>query len=132
MREHRRAVAFLGQQQIERMLALPEGVRVLAARDDFQRCGVSVIVEGPSLDPQPEGCVLPYLPVEMSDPSVLAMRATVSADWCNDGTAELSIGCPVPSCQWSREWPGYSRIMLALLADTVQQHIIEAHQGEQA
>lgn len=130
MRENRRAVAFLGQQHIERMLALPEGVRVLAVRDDFQRCGVSVLVEGDALEPVDEGCVLPDLPVGMSDPSVLAMRAEV---WGGEGSLGDIVGvdCPLVDCPWSEHWIE-SRPTLGMLADAVQQHIIEAHAGEQS
>lgn len=125
----RRAVVHLGMDRIARMLALPEGVRALAARDDFIRDGVAVLVEGEQLEDQPDAIVLPDLPLSVFDPSALAMRATLSG-YCVDNGRNVEIDCPRSDCTWSREWT--HDVSLALLADTVQQHLTEKHAEESA
>jgi hypothetical protein len=125
--EHRRAVVHLGTQRIARLLALPEGLRVLAARDDFIRDGVAVLVEGDALELQPEACVLPDLPLAALDRTELAMRAAVTATWRDDDTAEgLTVHCPDDGCAWSRNLEHWAPA-LALIADVVQQHLTEQH-----
>src|SRR5688572_718795 len=91
-------------QRIARMLALPDGVRAVAARDDFLRDGVAVLVEGDVLDEQPEAVVLPDLPLAMLDRTELAMRATARAVWCDRAspTADLEVHCPDEMCPWSK------------------------------
>lgn len=129
MRERRRAVAFLSEQQIARMLALPEGLRVAGVRDDFVRNGVSVLVEGNALDPVPENVVPPDLLLAMLDSSALAMRAEVSG-WDRNEGVNLMVTCP--ACPWTWEPDRYG-ITLAMAADAVQQHLIEAHaEGEKS
>lgn len=122
----RRAIVFLGAQWIERMLALPEGMRVLAVRDDFLRDGVSVLVEGDMLDEQPEGVVLPDVPVALLDRTELAMQAEVRAVWSPDG-AELQVWCSVLPCRWSASASLGDAAYLAQLADVVKRHLDEAH-----
>lgn len=124
----RRAIAFLGMPQIARMLALPEGLRAIPCRDDFLRDGVAVLIEGDALDDQPDGVELPRLPVEMADPSALARQAPMRGVWLQD-SATLEVGCPVPPCQWSKDWE-YEVVTPALVADTVQQHLTEKHAAE--
>lgn len=127
MSGNRRAVAFLSMQHVARMLALPDGLRAVACRDDFMRNGVAVLIEGDALDDQPDGIELPRLPVEASDPSALARQATVRAEWCNDGTAELMVGCPAGTgCPWIFDTRRYE-VTLTLIIDAVQQHLTEAH-----
>lgn len=123
---NRRAIAFLGADHIARLLALPEGLHVVACRDDFMRNGVAVLIEGDALDEQEPGVELPRLPVEMSDPSALARQATVIATWRNDQTAGFEVLCPV-WCGWEQTY-GHS-VTLALLADAVQQHLNDKHAG---
>lgn len=107
------------------MLALPEGLRVLAARDDFTRDGVAVLVEGDALDEQPDNIVLPDLPLAMLDRTELAMRATVLVGGDREAPA-ITVYCPDDMCPWSRDL-GHWAPTLALLADTVQQHLTETH-----
>lgn len=126
MTGHRRAVILLGEQHIARMLALPEGMRVLAARDDFMRNGIAVLVEGDMLEEQPEHCVLPDVPVAMLDRTELAMRAEVRAVWSPDG-AELQVWCSVLPCRWSASASLGDAAYLAQLADIVKRHLDEAH-----
>jgi hypothetical protein len=109
------------------MLALPEGVRVLAARDDFVRDGVAVLVEGDALDEVPELCTVPDLPLTMLDRTELAMQATVTvSNGCDCDTSTVRVYCPDDMCPWSRDLEHWAPT-LALLADTVQQHLTEAH-----
>lgn len=115
----------LGTQRLARMLALPEGVRVLAARDDFIRDGVAVLVEGDALDEQDPAYVLPDLPLAMLDRTELAMRAAVTVGGDRE-TPAVTVYCPDDMCPWSRDIEHWAPT-LALLADTVQQHLTEKH-----
>ncbi len=119
----RRAIAFLGHAQIARMLALPDGLRAIACRDDFLRDGVAVLVEGDALDDQPDGVELPRLPVDMLDVSALARQATVHG-WGVDGEESTEVRCPA-GCPWTGDADGV--VTLAWLADKVQQHLTEVH-----
>lgn len=125
MSGNRRAVVFLGTQRIARMLALPEGLRVLAARDDFQRDGVAVLVEGDALEEQPQAVVLPDLPLALLDRTELAMRAAVVVGGDREAPA-VAVHCPDEMCGWSRDIEHWAPT-LALLADVVQQHLTEQH-----
>lgn len=128
MPERRRAVAFLGLGQIARILALPDGLRVVACRDDFLRDGVAVLIEGDALDPQPEAAELPRIPAKLLDRTELAMRAEVSG-WDRDDGRNVMVSCP--DCAWTQEW-GYGAPMptLGQLAGAVSQHSAEAHAGQ--
>lgn len=123
MNGNRRAVAFLGLDHIARMLALPDGLRVIACRDDFMRDGVAVLIEGDALDEAEPGAELPRLPVELVDRSKLAMAAEVRS-WESEGVTFIETYCPA-GCPWERTWE--HSLSLAQLADTVQLHLDEAH-----
>jgi hypothetical protein len=117
----------LGTQRLARLLALPEGVRVLAARDDFIRDGVAVLVEGDALDEVPELCTVPDLPLAMLDRTELAMLATTTIGGDRD-VPVLTVYCPEDMCPWSRDVEHWAPT-IALLADAVQQHLTEVHGG---
>lgn len=117
MREHRRAVAFLSAQQVERVLSLPEGVRVVAIREDFLRNGVLVLVQGGNLAPVPEDVTPPEMPAHLADPGP-ASSATAYGS-C------LEITCTYLRCPWSRQWR--EPVSLDVLNDAVRQHVAEAH-----
>lgn len=125
----RRAVVHLGMDQIARMLALPEGVRAIAARDDFIRNGVAVLVEGEQLEDQPDAIVLPDLPLSVLDPSALAMRARIEGWGATGSGGDVDVWCPL-DCPWKRTFDCVTT--LAQVAGAVQQHITEAHAGEQS
>jgi hypothetical protein len=123
--ERRQAVAFLGSDDVARMLALPEGVRVVAIRDDFVRDGVRVLVEGELFDSLEPGMEAPRWEVSRCDPSALARTAPVCSLWLQDGSA-LEVRCPVPPCSWSREWE-HEYVTPDVIAEIVQQHLNEVH-----
>jgi hypothetical protein len=122
--ERRRAVAFLGADQVARMLALPPGMHVMAVGDDFLRNGVRVLVEGDALDLVPEGHEAPRLDARVRDAALLADTeihgATVSGGSTWGGVV---AGCP--RCSWAQEWDGGAT--LGAVADALRQHIAGAH-----
>ena len=52
-----RAVIFLGDQILEELLHLPEGMRIVAVSHDFARLGVLLGVESDALPARSEGAV---------------------------------------------------------------------------
>lgn len=119
MREHRRAVAFLSAQQVERVLSLPEGVRVVAIRDDFLRNGVLVLVQGGNLAPVPEDVTPPEMPARLADAGTGIASSATAYGSC------LEITCTYLRCPWSRQWR--EPVSLAVLNDAVRRHVAEAH-----
>lgn len=57
----RRALVYLGEQQLMRILKLPEGFRVIGVNADFYRVGVVVMVESDALPDIIEGGTIPNL-----------------------------------------------------------------------
>lgn len=125
MRERRRAIGFLGASDIERLLDLPEGVHVVAVRDEFLRDGVSLLLEGDMFEPVPEDAVAPRYtaPLQRS----LAAYTPVHG-WGPDFT-EIHAQCPAGACGWERTWDDV--VELVEIIRVVGEHLIEAH-GQQA
>jgi hypothetical protein len=125
--ERRRAVAFLGAEQVARMLALPPGVHVVAVGDDFLRNGVRVLVEGDALDLVPEDHEAPRLDARVRDAAALTdteiLGALVSGFCVVDGP---NVGVDCPRCSWSRGWER-GRPTLGAVVDALRQHIAGAH-----
>lgn len=119
MTGRRRAVAFLSEHDVARMLALPEGLHVVAVGEDFLRNGIRVLVEGEALGVVDEGCEAPRLPVDRLDSSALARQAGI--------IGRADVGCPTQRCPWVGVWEHTAT--LAKIADAVQQHLAEAHAG---
>jgi hypothetical protein len=61
MGERRRAIVLLSDEIIERILDLPDGLRIVAINADFRRMGVEVMVEGDRLDPVAPATMPPTL-----------------------------------------------------------------------
>lgn len=122
MAERRRVLAFLSAQQIETMLALPEGARMVGVRDDFMRNGVLVMVEGDTYEPVPEAANPPELPALLLPAPDRAMRAEVRG-WGPDFT-NVDVYCP-EGCAWERTWE--DAVSLADVASAVSLHLAEAH-----
>lgn len=59
--ERRRAIVLLSEQVIAQLLELPEGTHVIGVQADFMRLGISVMIEGPTLEPVPPDCTPPQL-----------------------------------------------------------------------
>jgi hypothetical protein len=57
----RRAIVQLSQQDLERLLQLPDGMTIVGVRDDWARFGVRVLIEGGFLDEVPEEVEPPVL-----------------------------------------------------------------------
>ena len=122
MVERRRVLAFLSAQQIECMLALPEGARVVGVRDDFTRNGVLVMVEGDMYEPVPEAANPPEIPALLLPAPDRALRAEVRG-WGPDWTS-VDVYCP-EGCAWERTWE--DAVSLADVAAAVSLHLTEAH-----
>lgn len=59
--ERRIATVRLSQQTIARLLALPDGLRVIGVRDDFLNMSIMVMIEGEQLAPVAEAAAPPML-----------------------------------------------------------------------
>ena len=121
-RRRRRALAFLSAQQIEAVLALPEGARVVGVRDHFTRNGVLVMVEGDMYEPVPEAANPPEIPARVRPAPDRALRAGVlggGPDFSN-----VDVYCP-EGCAWSQEWS--RETTLATIVAAVSLHLAEAH-----
>lgn len=57
----RRAIVLLPEQAIAQLLELPEGAHVIGVQADWARLGISVMIEGPMLEPVPPECAPPQL-----------------------------------------------------------------------
>lgn len=122
--ERRRALAFLSEQQIAQVLALPEGARVIGVRDDFQRMGVLVMLEGDAYEPVSEACEPPRVPAVLLAPPDEALRASVSG-FCVDFGCNVTVGCPA-GCIWVHVWEGDIPSIGDVL-DVVRRHLGEVH-----
>lgn len=49
------ALVMIYEEQLAKLLRLPEGQRVIAVSSDFTRSSVVLLIEGDGLDPVPEG-----------------------------------------------------------------------------
>ena len=47
----RYAIVHLSRQELEQLLQLPAGLRIVGVRDDWARIGVRIMVEGEALEP---------------------------------------------------------------------------------
>jgi hypothetical protein len=116
------AIAFLGANQVAALLGLPEGIRVVGIRDDFQRDGVLVMLEGDSLELTPPECVPPNYTGSMFTGSLMRM-STELRGWGPDFT-DITAQCPLP-CSWEHTWG--DSVTMAEIARVVGEHLAEQH-----
>jgi hypothetical protein len=57
----RRAIIKLSQQEVERLVRLPDGLQVVGVTDDWPRHGIRILIEGDVLDPVDERTEPPTL-----------------------------------------------------------------------
>ncbi|MFG1659059.1 hypothetical protein ACGFIY_21255 [Micromonospora chersina] len=62
MAEQRRALVFVSGDLLAHILDLPESIRVVSVKADWERCGVQLMVEGDGLDAVAAGMLPPALP----------------------------------------------------------------------
>lgn len=61
---HHRGVVYIDEEELARLLRLPDGQAVLGLRDDFTRQAIAVLVEGPGLPEVPVGTDAPEVHTE--------------------------------------------------------------------
>lgn len=61
-RDRRRAIVFVGEDVLCRILDLPPSLRIIGVKADWERMGVQIMVEGDDLDVVHPGTEPPTLP----------------------------------------------------------------------
>lgn len=80
-RLRRRAVAFIPEELVWKILGLPEDVRLLGIQGDWSRVGVEVMLESERFEPVPPGCTPPQLRIEWDwDPENQKLTYTLPTD----------------------------------------------------
>jgi hypothetical protein len=81
-----RGVVMLGEEDLLRMLNLPEGYYIMGVKDAFMNVGVKIMICGPGLTEVAEGAEAPWIPSTRTmifDPDspnkVIGMRIDVNA-----------------------------------------------------